>query len=292
MPGVGGKDPGAASMGMSEKDIFEDTDFSLEVNALDSDHDDRTVQIDRSSDFDLEESDSASEVFALDEDDVDQNAATAMGRCRHRRGGVGRVRATRLGRDVVASGGRRERGARPPRRRVRPGRFDGDGPGPLLPDRPRDAGAGCSYALDVWAYIEAQRAEVMARARESQGTDDIRVKTKDGVVIARGVVLTVRLAIPTLEVADPEDVIDWDGEIGNATFPVSVPAEARPGPHAGTATFHVDQLRSPSSISSWRSAGGLRPWHPWPPARSGASAPSPRTRARTATRSWGGSRAS
>ena len=79
MPGVIPADPGATSMGMTEKDIFEDTDFSLEVDALDSDHDDRTVQIDRSSDFDLEESDSASEVFALDEDDVDQNAATAMG---------------------------------------------------------------------------------------------------------------------------------------------------------------------------------------------------------------------
>ena len=79
MPGVIPADPGATSMGMTEKDIFEDTDFSLEVDALDSDHDDRTVQIDRSSDFDLEESDSGSEVFALDEDDVDQNAATAMG---------------------------------------------------------------------------------------------------------------------------------------------------------------------------------------------------------------------
>jgi hypothetical protein len=79
MPGVIPADPGATSMGMTEKDIFEDTDFSLEVDSLDSDHDDRTMQIDRSSDFDLEESDSGSEVFALDEDDVDQNAATAMG---------------------------------------------------------------------------------------------------------------------------------------------------------------------------------------------------------------------
>jgi excisionase family DNA binding protein len=78
MPGIP-MDPGATSMGLTEKDIFEDTDFSLEVDALDSDHDDRTVQLDRSSDFDLEESGSASEVFALDEDDVDQNAATAMG---------------------------------------------------------------------------------------------------------------------------------------------------------------------------------------------------------------------
>ena len=72
-------DPGATSLGMTEKDIFEDTDFSLEVDALDGDRDDRTVQLERASDFDLDESDSASEVFALDEDDVDQNAATAMG---------------------------------------------------------------------------------------------------------------------------------------------------------------------------------------------------------------------
>jgi hypothetical protein len=79
MPGIGAMDPGATSMGLSEKDIFEDTDFSLEVDDLGSDHDDRTVQLERSSDFDLEGSDSASEVFALDEDDVDQNAATAMG---------------------------------------------------------------------------------------------------------------------------------------------------------------------------------------------------------------------
>ena len=74
-----GADPGATSLGMAEKDIFEDTDFSLEVDQFDNDRDDRTVQLERGSDFDLDESDSASEVFALDEDDVDQNAATAMG---------------------------------------------------------------------------------------------------------------------------------------------------------------------------------------------------------------------
>lgn len=60
------------------KDLFEDTDF--EVDALDSGQvDDRTMQIDAASDFELEDdSDSGSQVFALDEDDVDQNAATAM----------------------------------------------------------------------------------------------------------------------------------------------------------------------------------------------------------------------
>ena len=37
------------------------------------------MQIEATSDFDLDESDSASEVFAIDEEDVDENAATAMG---------------------------------------------------------------------------------------------------------------------------------------------------------------------------------------------------------------------
>lgn len=73
--------PPSAAKG--EKDIFDDTDFSLEVDAFDSggdssEHEDKTVQIDRGSDFEIDDSDSASEVFALDEDDVDTSAATAM----------------------------------------------------------------------------------------------------------------------------------------------------------------------------------------------------------------------
>jgi hypothetical protein len=63
----------------AEKDIFDDTDF--EVDALDSgqDLDDRTMQLEAQSDFELEEADTGSEVFAIDEEDVDQNAATALG---------------------------------------------------------------------------------------------------------------------------------------------------------------------------------------------------------------------
>ena len=142
MPGVIPADPGATSMGMTEKDIFEDTDFSLEVDALDSDHDDRTMQIDRSSDFDLEESDSASEVFALDEDDVDQNAATAMGAAvaddesgefAADDGGSGEMAS---GWDVESDGGGRRRG-RPRRRRRRPG---------SCPPAPRPSGAASGSA--------------------------------------------------------------------------------------------------------------------------------------------------
>jgi excisionase family DNA binding protein len=75
------KSPGATALpvrGSGEKDIFEDTDF--EVDALETRGEDRTMQLEATSDFDLEDSDSSiSEVFAVDEDDVDVNAATAMG---------------------------------------------------------------------------------------------------------------------------------------------------------------------------------------------------------------------
>jgi len=60
-----------------DKDIFDDTDF--EVDALGSDADDKTMQLEAASDFELEESDTGSEVFAIDEEEVDQNAATAIG---------------------------------------------------------------------------------------------------------------------------------------------------------------------------------------------------------------------
>jgi hypothetical protein len=67
------------SVKKGEKDIFDDTDFEVDVPLSDDDSsDDKTVQLEAASDFELEESDSASEVFAIDEEAVDQNAATAM----------------------------------------------------------------------------------------------------------------------------------------------------------------------------------------------------------------------
>jgi hypothetical protein len=66
------------SVKKGEKDIFDDTDFEVDVPLSDDDSDDKTVQLEAVSDFDLEDSDSGSEVFAIDEEDVDQNAATAM----------------------------------------------------------------------------------------------------------------------------------------------------------------------------------------------------------------------
>ena len=68
-------------VGKGEKDIFDDTDFEVDALAseVDRDSEDKTMQIEAASDFELEESDTGSEVFAIDEDDVDQNAATSIG---------------------------------------------------------------------------------------------------------------------------------------------------------------------------------------------------------------------
>ena len=108
----------SARAGKPEKDIFDDTDF--EVDALDSDRDsdDRTMQLEAQSDFELEDADTGSEVFAIDEEDVDQNAATALGPA----GASARGRTTRTTTPSAATAGEmrrapgtwRAKAARPP----------------------------------------------------------------------------------------------------------------------------------------------------------------------------------
>src|SRR5271166_317896 len=76
-PSLAATPPPAVKKG--EKDIFDDTDFEVGVPIAEEDSsDDKTVQLEAVSDFDLEDSDSGSEVFAIDEEEVDQNATTAL----------------------------------------------------------------------------------------------------------------------------------------------------------------------------------------------------------------------
>jgi hypothetical protein len=102
---------------------------------------------------------------------------------------------------------------------------------------------GSSAVLDVWAHLEEQRREVIARAREALGGKAPRLKSKGGVLIARGTLLAVHLHLPDFTVEDPEDVLHWEGTIGNATFLVQVPPQLRPGSYPGTVHFHARGLR-------------------------------------------------
>ena len=108
---------------------------------------------------------------------------------------------------------------------------------------PNEVSPGTVFVIDVWAHMASQRQAVIDRAREEAAGHDIRAKTKGPVHLARGTVLSVRLSLEGLRVEDPMDVILWEGEIGNATFSVEVPEDAREGPRRGLASVHLDGLR-------------------------------------------------
>jgi tetratricopeptide (TPR) repeat protein len=102
--------------------------------------------------------------------------------------------------------------------------------------------AGKCYVIDVWAHLAEHRQQVLDLAREAQGGDEIRVKSKLGVKVARGSLLLVQLDVRGLVVPDPEETLSWDGDIANASFPVEVPAGAKADSYPGTAVIHVDRI--------------------------------------------------
>lgn len=99
---------------------------------------------------------------------------------------------------------------------------------------------GTSCILDVWAHLAAQRAEVLQIAREAHPAEGLRVQTLAGVKVARGTTLFVSLRLRDFEVRDPDGVILWDGDVGNARFPVKVPERLAPGKHLGVVMVSVN----------------------------------------------------
>ena len=97
---------------------------------------------------------------------------------------------------------------------------------------------GKSAAVIVWAHLDRHLAEVERRARREIGAD-IHVQGKSGVRVPQGAGLTVRLQVPELGVADPEDDLAWDGDIANARFLVTPPKDAASGSYPGRATIHL-----------------------------------------------------
>ncbi len=100
-----------------------------------------------------------------------------------------------------------------------------------------------SFLLDVWAHLEKQRTEVVRRAQESYKENKIQIKSKGPVQVTRGTILTVRLKFDELIVDNPEDTILWDGEIGNATFLVTVPKDVNEGTKNGLVTIYANGLQ-------------------------------------------------
>lgn len=102
---------------------------------------------------------------------------------------------------------------------------------------------GTNFLMDVWAHLDEQRQEVLKRAKEEAGGSDIRFKSKGPVSLIRGSVLFVRLKIEGFEVDPLQDKLLWEGEIGNATFAISVPTNTKLGSHIGTCNFYANGLQ-------------------------------------------------
>jgi Protein kinase domain/TIR domain len=137
---------------------------------------------------------------------------------------------------------------RPAAGKVRPDRGGAELPGGVVDPvsftvtTPPWVRPGTPCVIDVWAHFERQRQEVLHRAREAAG-GEVRCHSKGPVQVARGSVLTVRLQVEGVLIPEPEDTVWWDGEIGNATFPVQVPAGVSEGPKQGQATILLSGLQ-------------------------------------------------
>jgi len=99
---------------------------------------------------------------------------------------------------------------------------------------------GSIYVIDVWAFLDIQRQQVIERANEEAKGTEIRIKSKGPIRVERGTVLVVRLQIDDLIVTPVEDIILWEGEIGNATFSVTVGWMAGTGSKSGQAFIYAN----------------------------------------------------
>lgn len=97
--------------------------------------------------------------------------------------------------------------------------------------------------LDVWAHLDSQRADVIARAKEERGTDTVRRGSKGPVLIERGTQIAVELCLPTLVVSESNGTILWMGEVANTSFEVRAPEGIRSGEHAGSCRFYVGGMQ-------------------------------------------------
>jgi len=92
-----------------------------------------------------------------------------------------------------------------------------------------------SFTLELWAFLESQRTEAMARARRGGRREE--AGSKGPLKIQRGTDLTIRVNLPGFSLDNSTDTVLWDGEIANAAFRVTVPAGIAPGCHHGTASI-------------------------------------------------------
>jgi len=108
---------------------------------------------------------------------------------------------------------------------------------------PRSVQRGAAFVVAIWAHLGHQHKELLERIRETSAPGTSLVGSKGPVQVSRGAVLSAHLHIDGMSIPFPSDTILWEGEIGNASFPVTAPDDAGEGSHPGTATLYVNQIQ-------------------------------------------------
>ncbi len=98
---------------------------------------------------------------------------------------------------------------------------------------PRVVRPGIGFVLDIWAYVEEQRAEMLERA-ERRGKA-VEAGSKGPVRVPRDTDILVLLHLPGFEVENDRDTLVWACEVANVSFVVRALASLRPGDYVGTA---------------------------------------------------------
>jgi hypothetical protein len=113
--------------------------------------------------------------------------------------------------------------------------FSVTAPETLRPDR--------SYVIDAWVHLRDQVEEILSLARQNQQFGEMFVRTKAGVRMRRGSLLTARLKIAGLFIDDPEDELPWNGDSANCSFLVTIPASTPFGDLLGQCSFHFEGIQ-------------------------------------------------
>jgi hypothetical protein len=97
------------------------------------------------------------------------------------------------------------------------------------------------FLVDIWAHLGSDREEVLTRARDEYGAEQISSKTKGPIRVSRSTLLSVTLHVEDAVVETPEDMLLWDGEIANTSFRVKT--DRNSGALHGLATISLDGLQ-------------------------------------------------
>lgn len=106
---------------------------------------------------------------------------------------------------------------------------------------PRTVCPNRNFILDVWAYFDKNKNQILELARESQRDQAMILRTKGPVRVPRDTTLEVQIRIPEFGI-DKRDTIYWSGKTGNCNFSIVTPNDLKFGYYLGVANFYVGPL--------------------------------------------------